>query len=647
MAKDDIRHGKVFEGESPYTRFNWEHLSSDLTPMLILGIRSDFNRGADVFEFPANENRIYISNAEFSVLNEEGFSTATVTLVDPDFYQLEKIFMKALFYANTNAKDGNYWYMWAMWGWSFYGAPLKNPGETDTESAQYKLSGKHYYMLKDLNYNIEKTELSVTINLVDIGRQILGAGTENESKKVVGDVSVPKTRAERVREYGGYDPSSGGYVDPEKLEEASRTDSSEDLTKEERLDKLEQQMEEMEEGPDGGSGTGSAGEQGSGTNRVNVFKDMTNWEIIKAILAAQDPPVEAVASGMRGINDKEEADEKDNIGLPAIPPEEPQEERRIPASKGLRETIEELLSEIPSIPSQEEIERMKNEGKEVLPATRHWDVLAGGWTKHDTDRSQRMVFGWVPDPPSKDQAINIDKSYRLAREYVYRPGYLGEVLSGKTMIRELDYTWTSEGYWGLGLPNIYGIAEDKNGNPIVIETKEDWATKGNQAERFLVGSKPTTWTYDPLRSRPVEEGTDDTIPLKDAASQTGLKIDFNFDTNVDSKEKITTRGKNIIINVWNFLQRELLEVSITIPGDPFLDNRVLSRGATTEKEDDLGDLLVDLYNSYFLINVYTQDEDGSRENSKIFQGKYLCLKGCTHSIDENEYTTTLQLLKAF
>lgn len=645
MAKDSFKYGNVFQGEKGYTQFNWEHLSSDLTPMLILGIRSDFNQGARVFEFPANENEIYISNAEFSVLNEEGFSTATVTLVDPNFYQLEEIFMEALFYANTNAKDGNYWYMWAMWGWSFYGAPLKNPGEADTESAQYKLSGKHYYMLKDLSYNIEKTELSVTINLVDIGRQVLGTGTENESKKVVGDVSVPKTRAEKVREYGGYDPSSGTYVDPEKLEEASNADSSEDLSKEERLERLEQQMSELEEGPNAAD---SGDRQGSGSNRVNVFKDMTNWEIIKAVLAAQDPPVEAVASGMRGINDKEEVDEKDNVGLPTIPPEEPQEVRKIPASKGLRETIEELLSEIPSIPPQEEIERMKEEGKSSLPATRHWDILAGGWTKNDADKSQRMIFGWVPDPPSEDQRLSIDKSYRLAREYVYRPGYLGEILSGKTMIRELNYNWTSEGYWGLGLPNIYGIAEDKNGNPIVVETREDWATKGNDTKRFLVGSKPTTWSYDPLRSKPVQVGTDEKIPLSEAAKQTGLKIDFNFDTNVDSKEKITTRGKNIIVNVWNFLQRELLEVTITIPGDPFLDNRVLSRGGRIEKgEDTLKDLLVDLYNSYFLINVYTQDEDGSRENSKIFQGKYLCLKGCTHTIDENEYTTTLQLMKAF
>jgi hypothetical protein len=287
---------------------------------------------------------------------------------------------------------------------------------------------------------------------------------------------------------------------------------------------------------------------------------------------------------------------------------------------------------MPTEPTQEEIQAIKDADPEAtIPVTKHWDILAGGAVSAGSN-NMRMVFGWVPDPPTRGQELSIADTYRLARVYTYIPGTQAEMSAGETQILSLNYDWTSQGYWGLNLPRIYGLARNANGEVQVVYSKDDWrADEYQSGENNMVKAPP---------------GVESMSMIDAANTMQGVQIDFNFDTNTESDEKITTQGQNIIVNVWNFFLKELLDVDIEVLGDPFLDNRMFSREGPAE-DDKLKDLLVDLYESYFIIKVYRMTSDGGRTLSPLFDGKYLCLRGCSHRISEGEYTTSLRLIKAF
>lgn len=603
-----------------YIPFNWFKLSSPMTPMIWLRFR-----GADFrLEFPNRTNRIYIENAEFAVLDDNAASSATITLADPDFVHLEALFLRALFLANSSSRENHYWYCAINWGWTFYGPRLYNPNDTDEESAQYKMSGTHHYMLSGLEYNMDEVELRVTINLIDIGRAVFGPGDEQAAQTTIGRLSIGDGVTQEAGEAatGPLGPGSGSY-------DYSIDDDLQDSEAGRRVSEATG-AEDVGFNVPGGGGSGpaegdvSAAEVADADSDLvvyNVFTGLNNWEIIQRILGAQDPPIEV--------------DTRIRSGEPRTPYEgetdDPERVVRIPETANLRQEIDRLLREMPTYPSQEEIQSIKDEDPEAtIPATKHWDILAGGAVTAGNN-NMKMVFGWVPDPPTRGQELSIADTYRLARVYTYIPGTRAEMRAGETQILSLNYDWTSQGYWGLNIPRIYGLARNANGNIIVVYSEDDWRALSAEGGNTLVTQPPSSGS----------------MSMIDAVNtMQGVQIDFNFDTNTESDEKITTQGQNIIVNVWNFFLKELLDVDIEVPGDPFLDNRMFSREGSAE-DDELKDLLVDLYEAYFIVKVYKMTADGGRVTSPLFDGKYLCLRGCTHRISEGEYTTQLRLIKAF
>lgn len=580
---------------SRYVGLNLNKVSEPLIPTIWLKFRGTNY----LFTFPDRTNKIYIENAEFNVLDENGVSSAKITLADPDFINLEKFFMIALFHANSSSREDLYWYVCVNWGWGFYGQNLYNPGDTDKEAAQYKMSGTHYYMLANLQYDANDTELRVSMELIDVGNSIFSGSAG--SSKTVGRVSKDLEKTNIAKNFD----DKNKLIDLEK--ETAFGESS-----------VAKEVGEKETKLYDPTSSSSKTKVEQSTNYNNVFKGKNNWEILQEILKNQNPPIEVVVLTYDGE--------------PTNPYEgyvtDPNETRRIPETASLKETIETLLREMPKIPSNETIEELKKQNKNI-PVTKRWGILAGGIVEPGDNR-MKMAFGWIPDPPTKEQEISIPKDFRLARIFSYPPGTINEILRDESVVLSLGYDWYTQGYWGLGFPRVYGIAKNKEGKIIVVANKDDWRAKEGEGYKLI--------------SKPPESGDASLLDIVNGTQ--GVKIDFNFDTENVSDEKITTIGNNIIINVWNYFLKELVDVNIEIIGDPFLDNRLFSRN-TKEENDILKDYLVDLYHSYFLIKVYRLNKDGSRAVSPLFEGKYLCLKGCTHRISEGEYTTSLNLFKAF
>lgn len=587
-----------------------------MTPMIWLRFR-----GADFrLEFPNRTNRIYIENADFAVLDDNGASSATITLADPDFVNLEALFLKALFLANSSSRENHYWYAAINWGWTFYGPRLYNPNDTDEESAQYKMSGTHHYMLSGLEYNMDEVELRVTINLIDIGRSVFGSGDEESAQTTIGRLSI----GEGVSQQAGEDRTGPAGAGSRNLDYTIADDLGDSEAGRRIIDATnadEIGLNFPGSGP--AEGDVSAAEIADSDEDLvvyNVFTGLNNWEIVQRILAAQDPTINVDTRIRSGEPENPYANE----------PADPERVVRLPETANLKQEIDRLLREMPTEPTQEEIQALKDQdSNDPLPATKHWDILAGGAVSAGSN-NMRMVFGWVPDPPTRGQELSIADTYRLARVYTYIPGTNAEMRAGETQILSLNYDWTSQGYWGLNLPRIYGLARNASGEMIVVYSEDDWRAQSSEGNT-LITEPPSTGS----------------MSMIDAVNtMQGIQIDFNFDTNTESDEKITTQGQNIIVNVWNFFLKELLDVDIEVPGDPFLDNRMFSRQGT-EEADSLSNLLVDLYESYFIVKVYKMTADGGRVISPLFDGKYLCLRGCSHRISEGEYTTSLRLIKAF
>jgi hypothetical protein len=285
----------------------------------------------------------------------------------------------------------------------------------------------------------------------------------------------------------------------------------------------------------------------------------------------------------------------------------------IPANSGLREEIDKLLTNTEKF-------------REDEPVGRHWGILAGGGKSGST---LVLPFGWIPDPPPEDDTLKFQDKYRKARTLVFKPSGRNEIARGETMVLSMNYQWTSQGYWRLGLPKVYAITEDSSGQLQIYYTKDDWEKKS--------GSGNLKWGGRPDTER---------VNLADAIEQMsgGYEIQFNFDTRLMTTDEISQRGKAVLINVWNFFAQELTDVNFEIAGDPWLDNTLFTSDGKDGRNQDL---LVDLYNSYFDVKVYRPGLNSQSELSAILTGKYLCLKGCIHNISEGSYTTSLKLIKTF
>ena len=547
-----------------YAPFDWENLGEPLTPFIALKFRANEN---ELHTFPNSSNRIYVRDAQFFVLDDNGYSTARIVLSDPDFVNLERIFVKALFLANSMSKSETNWFCAAFWGWSYYGRDV---------GAQRKTSGMHYYMLKSLSYDLDEVELRVTVELADIGSSLLDQ--TDDAKETVG-VLTP-----------------GAYITTER--ESSNENGYED-------DGPWAPLAEQAEAEDGGlREAGGAAALGISTNNRsaseerlgirNIINGLTPWEVIVRLCSSHNPKIEAVA-----LDDVPEFSEtlKNYV---------------IPANAPFKEEIDKLLINT-------------KEFREEEPVGRHWGILAGGGKSGNT---LKLPFGWVPDPPPEKDTLKFQDKYRKARTLVFKPANKEQIARGETMVTSLNYQWTSQGYWRLGLPKVYAITEDSTGQLDIYYTKDDWENRASSSN-LKWGGRPDTQR----------------VSLSDAIDEMkGYEIQFNFDSRTMTNEEISQRGKTILINVWNFFAQELTNVNFEIAGDPWLDNTLF----TSDGKDGRGqDLLVDLYNSYFDVKVYRPGVNTQNEMSAILTGKYLCLKGCAHSISEGTYTTSLTLIKTF
>jgi hypothetical protein len=569
--------------------------------------------------FPDKTNRVYIESANFNVLDDSGYSTASITLADPEFYNLENLFIKALFLANSLTKGEGNWYCAMFWGWFYYGSEVGNP------PGQRKSSGVHYYMLRDLTYDLTDVELRVTFELMDLGASAFSQNNENIK---VGPLSAGNgVSNERVGSSTGTSGSGQGegqtkYIPEKEIAKQGNAKMDGDspfqwVGKEDYLD-LE---------PKGGGASAAPSKDASSAPEQyqNVITGKTYWEIIQIICAAHK--INAVAR----VIEKDPPD-------PPVPTDgpspgegggtvmSPEYGRFVVAYDAvLMDTINDLLQKITNQPK---------DAAEDRPTFR-WGMLAGGKvSKRQTSLNVQgqsdldIAFGWIPQPPKSRQKL--EDAYRLARVFTYRPGHKQEIAIGETMINSLRYEWSSKGFWNVGASPVYVTAFDEKGAPAAYITQDNYLQK-DPKEKERIATDPTIKK----------------IPLEQFAALKGVEIKLNFDTRTESEERITVAANAVIINVWNFFLRELINVSIDIPGDPWLDNHLFS----PDGQNDNSDILVDLYHAYFKVKVYKLSPGShigqSTFLSQIISGNYLCLKGCSHQINDGDYTTSMQLMKAF
>jgi hypothetical protein len=583
-----------------YVPFDWHNLGEPLTPFVSLQFRGS---EAFLYTFPSKSNRIYVENATFSVLDENGYSTASITLADPDFVNLEMVFMKALFLANSLTIGNSCWFCSALWGWSSYGKDID--GSTKT-------SGRHFYMLKNLTYDLTDTELRVQVDLMDVGHSTFGTQDSNSPKLSVGKLNrVPNASGVSVQGEGGSTSNS----------QADTADAVERWAKMQIVNKLTDEGGGVIEGRyvDGEidadvAGGASTAQEGTATqeNLQNIISDKTYWQIIQLLFAAQD----LLATSSTSKND------------PSIPTDKPPGDGKytIPTNSSFTEEVDKLIKAIKPFPEPDK----PTNGK----PTKHWDILAGGKVDpKDKNAKIATVFGWKQDPPKGTyQTTSFEDNYRLARTLVYRPSNKEEIARGETMINSLRYNWTSRGYLGVGLPPVYGITSDTNGKLSVYTTTAAWQNR-DPKQNTILGKENATSRLPPTK----------VYTLEDIQKLNGVEVQFNFDSRTMTKEVLEGSANAIIINVWNYFLYELIDVSLELPGDPWLDNTLFLDG----KDYRNNDYLVDLYNSYFKVKVYKIGVGAQNQLSEILTGNYLCLKGCVHSISEGEYTTALTLMKSF
>lgn len=599
--------------KEPYIPFDWPNMGSPLTPFVAIKFR-----GFDEFyyTFPDKTNRIYIENATFAVQDETGYSTATITLVDPDFYNLETIFIKALYIANSMTRYQGNWYCAMFWGWSYYGQQASE----GSDAGQRKTSGIHYYMLKGINYNLSDIDLRVNLELMDVGAGLL----ESDEGTLVGLLNPGSGVTHTISGItSGGGISSGTTGSESKIPEiviaarwnAENPDSP--FRAVGRKDHLDFELKE------GGVSAAPSAEGGPTPEPIqNVITGKSYWEVIQLICAAHNiiaipfpedvfpPPTDGPSPG-EGAG---------NVMSP--------EYGKIIIAQD--ELLGDVLDDIKTRISNQPIN-----ADEKSPTWR-WDILAGGKYSPKSEGSGEhqsdldVVWGWKPQPPKG--STNIEDYYKLARTFTYRPGNKDEIARGETLITGINYDWTTRGgMLGLGLPPVYINAPDAEGVHTTYRTLDDFASL-NPEEVAKIKSNPSVKA----------------IPLQDLVGKLGVELKFNFDTRTESKEVIEVAANAIIINVWNEFLNDIVTITINIAGDPWLDNQIFNSDGSVSNTD----YLVNLYQSYFKVKVYKlspgfyQGVGSATSLSEILSGNYLCLKGCSHNIADGEYTTTLQLLKA-
>ena len=490
-------------------------------------------------------------------------------------------------------------------------------------------------MLKNLTYDLTDIELRVTIDLMDIGYATFGTTDQSGTKGVVVGLL---TQGSGFSQYNSSNQSliNGGV------------EKSLDSVFKPVADSLNAGVQK-DDVPATATATGSgvsidfkpatptsSTSPGTSPTYTNVVTGKTYWEIIQIVLAAHN--IKAIARlRNQEIVPKDGPPGGSGDATPTLAQSESTRntsgvigQYSIPADSSLKDTIETLKTHIPPInasPGQ---------------SGKHWDILAGGVTDavHD-EAKQNMVWGWKVDPPKgdtdnqttvgSDTTPPLSDNYRLARTFVYRPGYKGQIARGETQILSLKYDWTSRGYLGVGLPAVFGITKDQFGQFHVYTTNEDFVKRNPNETDLLAGAKSSQPGVNSFSFNQIQK-------------LTGIQVHFNFDSSTMTNDTISANANAIIINVWNYFLHEIVTIQIEILGDPWLDNTLfLSDGTVADNN-----FFVDPFNSYFQITIFKPGEGTSYNvTNPILSGQYLCLKGIRHDISEGEYMTHLELMKPF
>lgn len=608
--------------KKPYIPFDWPKMGSPLTPYIALKFRGPKEL---YHRFPNRNNRIYVENAQFDVFDSNGASSATITLCDPDFYNLETIFVKAIYMANFLSKSQGNWFLAAKWGWSYYGQ--EDDGVGEDSGGQLKTSGVHYYMLKDVQYNLSDIDLKVTFTLLDVGNQLLGAGGVGEDLNV--GLLYGAGVSHRITTIGG-EGEEGRVIE---IGESGEQELLQIL-----VDRLNADNEGEPIQAVAMNGTvevefsgpfASSSPEAEGVAEIepieNIITGKTYWKIIQLLCSKHG--VNAVKLPNDKFPEPTDGPASGDGGGTTMTPE--YGKYIIAQDDSVTSVVDELLRLISNQPTDAE---------DTKPTFR-WGMLAGGRFSPKPAVSMDIsdmdvVFGWIPQPPKSTQ--DLDSHFRLGRIFTYRPGDKTEIAKGETQILGFSYDWKTRGYLlGLGAKSVYAIASDGEGGHTIFYTEDNY-TNRDPSKNYTILNNPTVGS----------------VSIFEVAEILGLGIDINFDSRGSAKELIEISSKAVIINAWNELTSQNIEVNIETPGDPWLDNNLFSANGDIQEDDRL----VNIYSAYFKVKIYKLspgDFVGGANTSilsDIFSGDYMILFSggqCSHRISAGEYTTSLRLLRAF
>jgi hypothetical protein len=581
---------EIVEAGSTASNLGWFRLGSPMTPFIGLL----FRRSNSWIIFPSKENRVYIDSAQFDVIDSEGASSASIVLSDPDFVTLERLFLRAIWEA-TSGRNDELWYLKVFWGWQYYGGVVRNKSEDP--AAQNKSSGYHYYMLRDLKYDIDDVELRVSFDLIDISQKVMDPDEHGPSVGIISGLAEDLSRelevakelqARRQRSVSTARP--GEAVEVEGLEEAA----AQQYQNERAAAQAASQPEEIDE---------TDTEEGEQPVINNVFwkagSSYTHWEVIQKILESHGIRYRTVVDPLQESNKE-----------PII----------VSAKDSLYGAIRNLLKNVPP---------RINKGSDGSEFRELYDIMPGTWVEQDGLGG--IIFGYKPVQPAAEQKVAILENYPLVRTWIYRPSYKQSLAVGVSTVKSFSFSWDSQGPWGPVAPKLYAVLKKPDGTYKIYYTKteleEDRERGRTQGELKVFEKKPEVGGVD----------------LEEAARQLdGVEIKFNFEQRNKSSEEIELKANTFIINMWNFFLSYIIEVDIEIFGDPWLDNTmILTTENAAKRGDKITRLLVNLFQSRFKILVYRADG----QLSTMLSGDYMCFQGCSHRISEGEYSTSLKLLK--
>lgn len=623
----------------------WELMGSALSPFIGIRFRSGYT-----IVYPNKENLVYIENAEFNVTD---FS-ATITLADPDFINLEHLFLTAT-WELTSRNNDEFWFCACYWGWQFYGRPVKNDWQNSKEPVyQNKSSGWHYFMIKDLKYDIDDVELRVTFTLIDVSKKVLDSGEHGPRVGIVsGLLEELKTEVSRSEEVqtGGYDYFGGtelplsqsrrnqlvdiaqGRASPDDPPTSQKDLEQDGLNEDGSMKSAEQKAaEEPKETEDG--------ERPTMNNvfwRAGYNQGYTHWEVIQRLLDSHNIRYVAINTFDNSENPLKETP----LSEPII----------IPENRGLYSAVKDLCKNVP--------QRIKtgDDGSEVQE---YWDIMPGTWV--DEDGKGRIVFGYRAGQPTREQAGAWSKlNFPIVRNWTYRPRDKNALRSGVGMVKSFSFSWDVQGPWGIAAPTLYAAVKDnKTGEyklyftkteaeeAVEIAKEENYWSSYEEKARKQYGLAPKS-NEPPKKSKEIyvfgEQPEITGAPLTDAIKELrGVELQFNFEQRTDTGEVIEQRANTLIINMWNFFLSYVIEVDIEIFGDPWLDNTMFdtTRNVSRSVQGNITRLLINLFQSQFRIKVYRADG----AISTMLSGRYVCLGGTVvHKISEGEYSTSLRLSK--